>query len=211
MYADFINEIKANLSDKTALKSDNYAKYETIRALRREGRTVRAKLMKNDFVAWVVESPLWGMYDKETISVELFHAGLRYISDYERSQQASISKPIFDVFCGSAFKEKEYSKSHIEAIHRIKQIKKLLDEKSIIKTSKYFKKHKSYKTQNQNKKLKLIAELSLEQGKSINNKKDEYGNSILGIQGIINIKTLYIQERVIECLELIESYYKNLN
>ena len=99
----------------------------------------------------------------------------------------------------------------IDRWYSLRLIQSLKEDWSSLNNFNFFKKHKSYKTQNQNKKLKLIAELSLEQGKSINNKKDEYGNSILGIQGIINIKTLYIQERVIECLELIESYYKNLN
>lgn len=187
----FDNEIKKYLRDSDIVKHDNNACYETIVALRKRGKKVRAVLMKNDFVAWIIKSPLWCSYESGHLTPTLLSAGLRYSKEYQASQRDNRSKQILES-AGGGFSRvnKEPTQYQIYCSENIQKIKQLLHKKG----THFQKERNEYFCKNYPK----IIELYLEQEKNYKQMK-----LILGLGDAV------IRERMREALEHIDDFYNN--
>lgn len=184
-------EIKKYLRDSEVVKHDNNACFETIVALRRRGKNIRAVLMKNDFVAWIIKSPLWRSYESGHLTPTLLAAGLRYAKEYQVSKRDNRSKQIFEVMgTGFSVGHKEPKQYQIYCSGNVQKIKDLLHKEG----THFIKEKNEYYCKNYPK----IVELYLEQEKTYKQMK-----LILGLGDAA------IKERMVEALELIDDFYNN--
>jgi len=116
----------------------------------KKGKTVKAILLKNNLIAFIIQAPIWVFFEKEEIDSKLFYSGLKYSKDYFLSAVDNMAKQRYDGtgIGANSFKapNKEPSQASIDADKRINQIKDRLkiNEKKIVEF--FFEQEKDFAT-----------------------------------------------------------------
>lgn len=185
-------ELKNFITDKKAEKLATHINFEAIRQLRSQGKSVKAALMKNNLVAFVIQSPLWQFYEKDEIDSKLFAAGQQYSRDYFLSIKDNMAKQTYDgsFVISSSPSNKEPSHKQIEAYRRLEEVKRELNRRSHYLIP---------KQKTHNKRYVQILELFLEQEKGI-----------VEIMEVFKMRHGGVKQRIIEALEISVKIYQKI-
>lgn len=191
-------EIKCFLSEDKAKKIGSHVNLEAIKHLRKKGKKVRAVLMKNNLVTYIIQSPLWVYFEKGDITADLFAAGIKYSEDYLEGIRYSMAQPIYEgEFIGTGLSTgKELPQSQIEAAWRIFVINKNLNKKEVGAN----KSERETLKEIDDNQYQFLLELFL---------IEEIGIEDLRIK--IGIRRNSVKKKIIEALRIVSEVYKNPN
>lgn len=189
---EILQEIIRPVDDKTAKKHAFNIKLQAIEHLRSEGKIVRAVLLKNNLIAFIIQSPLYAYFEKGKVGQDEFAAALKYSRDYFISVQDNMAKQSYD---GTGISErgfrspnKEPSQNQIEAHRRIEEIKRELNRCS---------QYPLPKNKIHNKRYVSIIEAFLERELNITE-----------VMKIVRLSHAHLMQRIVEALEIIARVYK---
>lgn len=123
---DIKKEIQFFVSDKKAQTALNI-NFNTIKHLKQQGKILRPALMRNNLIGYVIQSPLWFLYEKGDINNDQFAVGLRYSRDCTLANLDNMSKQSYDglpMDPSSKPSNKEPRQSQLDAARRLEEIKK---------------------------------------------------------------------------------------
>jgi len=134
MQLAFKEKINHPISDSSACKIGSNINFDMIKQLKKQGKLVRGYIMKNNLIAYAIQSPLWSLYQNNSICSKLFAAGFQYSRDYLYSIKDNMAKQTYDgsSFLSSRNSSKEPSQKQIDAYLRYYKAKQNLEEKSYI-------------------------------------------------------------------------------
>lgn len=123
---DIKKEVQFFVSENKARAATNI-NFDLIKQLKRQGKVLRPALMKNNLISYIIQSPIWFLYEKGDINQDQFAAGLKYTEDCTLANLDNMSKPSYDgLMTGPSSKapNKEPKQGQIEAYKRIYEVKK---------------------------------------------------------------------------------------
>lgn len=123
---DIKNEIQFFISDSKAKKATNI-NFQAIKQLKSQGKLLRPALMRNNLVGYVIQSPVWFLYEKGDINNDQFAAGLRYSQDCTLANLDNMSKQSYDglpMSLSSKPCNKEPRQKQLDAAKRVSEVKR---------------------------------------------------------------------------------------
>ena len=185
------DEVKFFISENKAKKFATHINFDAIRQLKQQGKILRPALMKNNLIAYVIQSPLWNYYEKGDIDSTLFAVGLKYTNDHFESLRDNMAKQSYDglpMSISSKSGNKEPSQKQIDAFKRVCLVKRELNRISQYPTP---------KKRVLNRRYAQILELFLE--KEI---------KIAEMKVIMNLGHQSLKQRIIEALLIAKRVYE---
>ena len=174
------DEIQFFINDKKAKQATNI-NFHTIKHLKQQGKILRPALMKNNLIGYVIQSPVWFLYEKGDINNDQFAAGLKYNQDCTLANLDNMSKQTYDglpMSPSSKPSNKEPKQRQLDAAKRVYEVKK------------YF------KIRGQHINIRIL-DLFFEQEKTITY-----------IKAALRVGHKRIKEVIIEALDLMVNNYK---